>query len=82
MGECVRLGDPPPRTPDLDRELGLGIDMRRLERQHDRLAVADQGVLELAEEERLAGRVDAELGGMLGVVSTDANDLHAVILPD
>ena len=80
MVERVGLGDPAPARADLERELGLGVDVRRLGRQHDRVAVADQGVVELAEEERLRRRIVAELGRVLGVVSSDADDLHSEIL--
>jgi hypothetical protein len=56
--------------------------MRRLGRKHDRLARPDQRVLELAEEERRGGRVVAELGGVLGVVTPDADIFTGRFLPD
>ena len=80
--ERVGLGDPVPGAADLDRELGLGVDVRRLGRQHDRLARADQRVLELAEEQRRGGRLVAELRRVLRVVPADADDLHSVILTE
>src|SRR5207248_1641007 len=55
--------------------------VRRLGRDDDRLARADQGVVELAEEERRRRRLVPELGGVRGVVASDANDLHAPIFP-
>ncbi len=78
--EGVALGDPPAAGPDLDAQLGFRVHVRRLGRKHDRLARPDQCVLELAEEERRCGRVVAELGGVLGVVASDADDLHGPIL--
>src|SRR5207248_7929944 len=51
------LRDPPAAAPDLDAQLGLGIDVRSLGGQHDRIARADQRVLELAEEERSRRRL-------------------------
>ena len=56
--------------------LSFGVDMRRLTRQDDGVARADQRVLELAEKQRRGGRLVAELGRVLRVVAPDANDLH------
>jgi len=67
---------------DLDRELGLRIDVSRLRRQDDRVPRPDQRVLELAEDERLGRRLVAELGCVLRIVPADADDLHEPILTD
>ena len=82
MVERVVERDPVPAAADLDRELGLGVHVRRLGREHDRLARADQRVLELPEEQRLGGRLVAQLGRVLGVVPADADDLHSGILTE
>jgi len=62
---------------DLNRKLGLRVDVCRLRRQHNRLTGPDQGVVELAEEQRLGGWVVTEFGSMRGVVPADTDDLHA-----
>jgi hypothetical protein len=80
--ERVVVEDPLAAAADLDRELGLGVDVGRLRREDDLVSRADQGVLELAEDERLGRRFVAELGRVLRVISADANDLHAPILTD
>ncbi len=80
MRERNVLRDPVPTDADLDRELGLGVDVGGLRRQHDRLARPDEGVLELPEQERRGGRVVAELGRVLCVVASDTDDLHRPIL--
>ena len=65
---------------DLDGQLGLGVDVGGLGREHDRRAGADQRVVELAEEQRLGRRVVAQFRGVLRIVPADADDLHAIIL--
>ena len=80
MVERIVDWNPVPAAPDLDRQLGLGVDVRRLRWDDDRVAGADQRVLELAEEQRLGGRLVTQFGCVLGVVPPDANDLHALIL--
>ena len=77
MLERPRLRDPAAADADLDTELRFGVHMRRLWRDDDRFARADQRVLELAEEQRLGRRIVAELGGVLRIVSPYADDLHA-----
>ena len=74
------LGDPPAGAADLDGELGLGVDVGRLRRQHDRLAGPDQRVRELAEEERLGRRLEPLLADVRGVVEPGADDLHSPYL--
>ena len=78
--ESIAHCDPPAAGPDLDAQLGLSVHVRRLGGKHDRLVRSDQRVLELAEDERRRGRVVAELGGVLGVVAPDTDDLHGPIL--
>src|SRR5436190_17051131 len=78
--ERVVLGDPAPGAADLDSELRLGVDVRRLRRDNDRLAAADQRVGELPEEERLRRRLPSRLPDVAQVVEAGAEDLHDAIL--
>jgi hypothetical protein len=53
--ERPRRREAPPARADHDRELSLGVDVRRLRREHDLVAVADERGRKLGEEERLRG---------------------------
>ncbi len=77
--ERVVLVDAAAHPADLDRELGLGVDVRRFGRQHDRLARADQRRRELAEEQRLGRRLDPLLLDVGEVVEPGSDDFHAPI---
>ena len=79
--EGVALGDPPAAGRDLDAQLGFRVHVRRLGRKHDRLA-RPISVFSNLPKRSGDGRVVAELGGVLGVVAPDADDLHGPILPD
>ena len=76
----VSFANPAPGAADLDSELRLGVDVRRLRREHDRLAAADQRVGELPEEERLRRRLPSRLPDVAQVVEAGAEDLHDAIL--
>jgi hypothetical protein len=56
-------GDPADASADHDRELGLGVDVAALRRQHDRLSGPVQRVRELGEQQRFLREVDALLLG-------------------
>jgi len=77
--ERVGCVDSVTAAADLDRELGLGVDVRRLGRNDDRIARPDQRVLELAEDERLGRWLVSQLSRVLRVVEPDADDLHVLI---
>src|SRR5205085_4985119 len=78
--EYVVLGDPAPGAADLDGEFGLGVDVRGLGRQDDRLAGADHRVRELAEEERLRGRLAPRLPDVVEVIEAGTENFHRGIL--
>jgi hypothetical protein len=73
--ERVVLGHAPGLRADDDAELGLVVDLGRLGRQHDGIAVADQRVGPLREQQRRLREVLAALGRVVAVVEPDADDL-------
>src|SRR5205085_10313792 len=62
--------------PDHDDEFRLVIDLLGDPRELDRVAVADQGVGELGEEDGLGGDGLAALDRVVAVVQPDAEDLR------
>ena len=78
--ERVVRRDPLTAAADLDGQLRFGVDVRRLGGRTIRSPGPISVFANLPKMQRLGGRVVAELGGVLGVVPPDANDLHAVIL--
>ncbi len=60
---------------DHDRELHLVVDLAALSRQRDRVARPDDRGRRLQEEHRLRRHRPAHLGGVVGVVPADRDDL-------
>ena len=67
--------DAPRRRPDDDPELDLEVERVGPLRPDDRVAVGDDGIGELREQERARGERPATLAGVLAVVEPDADDL-------
>lgn len=67
--------DPPPALADHDGELRLGVDVRLLARQHDRLVRSDERRRELREQDRRLRRLTPALRRVVDVVQPDAHDL-------
>ena len=62
---------------DDDGELGLVVRRARVRRQDDRVVRADDGRVRLEEQQRRGRDLVAQLGGVVGVVAADADDLGA-----
>ncbi len=80
MRQRFALCDAAPANGDLDCELRLRVHVRRFRRQDDRIAGADECVLELPEQERFGGWVVSQFRGMFRIVPPGADDFHGPIL--
>ena len=67
--------DPRRPLPDDHRQLALEVELLGRRRPGDRCAGIGDGVRELAEQDRVGGRIDALLAAMVVVVQADADDL-------
>ncbi len=68
-------GDPTAALADDHRQLGLVLDLLRLGRQADGLALADDGAGRLEEQQRQLRDGGVVFGGVGGVIASDADDL-------
>ena len=63
------------RLADDDADLPFVLDLRRLRREHDGLAVRDHARRRLEKDQRLLRDLVADLLGVIAVVAADADDL-------
>ena len=73
--ERVVVGDVLPAAADHDAQLRLVIEVAHAGRSHDVVVRADDGVVQLGEQDGAGGRLVAELARVLTVVASDADDL-------